>query len=102
MITWIAKLSPDAHSHISDASKYYNSKSKGLGIKFYKEAKKTVNILTKSPYFQVRYDNIRCLPFKTFPYMIHFELDEKKYIIYIHAIICTLKDPDTQWLNAPK
>jgi len=46
-------------------------------------------LLEVNPYFQIRYDHIHCLPLKTFPYMIHFEIDNKKFVVTVVAVLFT-------------
>ena len=54
---------------------YYNSEKSGLGDDFYDEVDALLNIITKNPLYQIRYKDIRCLPMKRFPFMIHFSVD---------------------------
>lgn len=87
---------------ILEAVLYYDSKSIGLGIKFYEQVKLANDAICLTPHFQIRYSNIRCLPVKVFPYRIHFLLDEELSVITIKAIINCNKNPETNWLvNEP-
>ena len=36
---------------------------------------------------------MRQLPFKIFPYTIHFQVDEFEYIVYIESITCDYQNP---------
>ncbi len=72
---------------------WYSERSKVLGNKFYKQLKKHYKSLEINPFFVVRYKNVRCLPMRGFPYMIHFIIDEIKYKIVIIGIISTSRDP---------
>jgi len=49
--------------------------------------------LRQNPYFQVRYEDIRCLPLKKYPYMIHFVVEEVRERVVVLGIICTHRDP---------
>ena len=51
--------------------------------------KNAINTLKKNPFFQMRYDSVRCLPLETFPYMVHFTFDENRKLVEIFAIIHT-------------
>ena len=73
---------------------YYDYKQVGLGEKFESVANKYITQLSESPYFQIRYDEVRCLPIKNFPFMIHYSIDEKKQTIIIWAILHTSLNPD--------
>lgn len=66
----------------------------GLGVKFILEYENYLNTLKNIPYFQQRYQSIRILPLKKFPYSIHFSVDELQKIVNIHAIICDYQNPD--------
>lgn len=48
---------------------------KGLGKLFYKEFKNYSLTLNNIPFFEVKYDIVRILPLKKFPYTIHFTID---------------------------
>jgi toxin ParE1/3/4 len=73
---------------------FYNEKSNGLGTKFYKDLKKSYETIKISPFYQIRYDETRCLPLNKFPYMLHYTVNEVEGIIYIHSIFGTSQDPN--------
>ncbi len=87
---------------VLEAVFYYNSKAPGLGKRFYQQVKNGYAYIRQSPFFQVRYNGIRCLPLDKFPYMIHYSVDETEGVITIKAIINCYQNPDTKWLvNEP-
>jgi len=92
------KLEPLAKFDIQQEINYYNSKQKGLGKRFYNEVKNAFAAIKKNPFFQIRYDDVHCLPLKVFPAMVHFTINEKNKTIIIRAVINTHKDPDKNWL----
>ena len=95
-------VEPRALDEIQETIYYYESLSGGLGEKFYQELDSYLETLQVSPFFQIRYKNVRCLPLKVFPYMIHFTVDERSGIVYVHAVINCHKNPETNWLvNEP-
>jgi hypothetical protein len=49
---------------VQESKKWYNQQQKGLGKKFYAEVKASLKSISKNPYFQVRYDEVHCLPLK--------------------------------------
>jgi hypothetical protein len=51
-----------------------------------------------NPFFHIRYDNIGCLPFEVFKYMIHFSIDEPNKTVIVLAVISTYQDPKQNWL----
>jgi hypothetical protein len=82
---------------VQEAITYYNSKKEGLGSIFYKALKVRYKSLKTNPFFQIRYQNIRCLPMKKFPYMIHFTLDEDSKTVFIEGVFNTSLNPDDHW-----
>ena len=84
---------------IREARKWYNRQQKGLGKKFYSEVKRSLEAIEQTPQFQVRYDEIRCLPLKKYPFMIHFTIDEQqKSILILGCIHCSL-EPHSHWVK---
>ena len=90
---FILKIEPEAFFDIQEGIKWYNKQQKGLGNKFHKEVKKHFDSLVKNPFYEVKYDEIRCLPLKLFPYTIHYSVHETKRIIIIRAIFNTNQYP---------
>lgn len=87
---------------VLDAVFYYNSKVPGLGKRFYQDVKYAYAAIRQSPFFQVRYNGIRCLPLRKFPYMVHYTVDEAAGMVTIKAIINCYQNPQTNWLvNEP-
>ena len=92
-------FAPPVKQDIQEAVYWYNSKQKGLGKRFLNELKNHINIIKENPQsFAVRYDNIRCLPIKEFPFMIHYTVDIDNKTIYIYAVFHTSRNPDI-WKN---
>jgi hypothetical protein len=84
---------------IQESKKWYNQQQKGLGKKFYTEVKSGLKSISKSPHFQVRYDEVHCLPLKKYPFMIHYTIDEKNKTIFIAACIHCSLNPHSHWLE---
>lgn len=64
-----------------------------LAIRFNDSFKESMAILKKNPLlFQIKYDNIRILFFKTFPYAIHYSIYEN--CIIIKSIFHTSRDSE--------
>ena len=91
-------IEPLAKSDIQSEINYYDRKQKGLGKRFHAEVKTYFNTIRLNPFYQIRYDDVHCLPLKTFPCMIHYTIDEFKKNITIRAVINTSKNPDTNWI----
>ncbi len=84
---------------IQDGIYWYNEQQKGLGKKFVSEIKKHLNIIAKNPEgFAIRFDNIRCLPIKKYPYNIYYRFEKNINTIFVEAIFNTNKNPN-KWGN---
>ncbi len=90
---------PTAIKDIQEIIDFYDTIQQGLSEKFDNELNDYFLTLQKNPFFQTRYINVRCLPLKKFPVMIHFLIDEKLKTVYIRAVLNTAKNPDTSWIN---
>ena len=79
---------------IRKAAVYYDDKSAGLGTRFKNTLSEYFDMLAKSPAFQIRYKNVRCIPMKEFPFMVHFSIDKKTNTVLVHAVFHTSINPD--------
>jgi hypothetical protein len=79
-------------SEVQKIISFYNEKSKGLGAKFFFDLQLSYESIKLNPFYQIRYDETRCLPLNKFPYMIHFTVNEEDNIIFIHSVIGTSQD----------
>ncbi|MEQ8909133.1 MAG: type II toxin-antitoxin system RelE/ParE family toxin [Vicingaceae bacterium] len=79
-------IDPNAILDIQEAIDYYDEQLVGLGEKFEVNLNKHINSIKNNPYHQVRYDKVRCLPLKKYPYSIHFTIEEDKQQITIRAV----------------
>ncbi|WP_140485419.1 hypothetical protein [Flavobacterium sp. GSA192] len=92
-------VSARAKEEINETALYYESLKKGLGKTFYKTASKYIETLKTIPFFEVKYNVIRTLPLKKFPYTIHFTVDELEKIVSIQALTSNYQDPNTTRLK---
>ena len=83
-----------AKLEVEEASQYYESKSKGLGKLFYLEFKSYSKTLKTIPFFEEKYNIVRILPLKKFPYTIHFTVDEKEKVVSVQAVTSNYQDPN--------
>ncbi len=88
-------IKPEVFEDIQQAIDWYNSRQKGLGEKFFNAVQQEYNNIRKNPGYQIRYDNIRCLPVRKFAFMIHFFVQEKSRTVIIMGVISTYRDPAT-------
>jgi len=82
----------EADSEIHEAYHWYENKLNGLGDKFLNALDICFNSIDRNPTsFKIIYKKQRQAIVKTFPFVILYEFDERKIIIY--AIFNTNKDP---------
>ena len=86
------QIEPLAKADIQEQINYYNAKVKGLGKKFHTEVKASLKAIQRSPFFQVRYDDVHCLPLKKYPAMIHYTINETTKTIIVNLVMSTHKD----------
>lgn len=87
------KIEPEARNDIQEAIDWYNEQQTDLGRVFHAAVKDHIITLQTNPYYQVRYDDVHCLPLKNFPYMIHFTINESGQQVKIHGVFNTFRDP---------
>lgn len=92
-------ISNKALKEIQETVSYYENFSIGLGKRFSLEVKQSVKVLQKNPFFQIRYDEIRCLPLRKFPCMIHFFVDIENKFVEIFGVINTSQNPEEKWVD---
>lgn len=99
MIKYAILADPKVKDDLKEVRDFLNSRRKGLGKKFLTEYRTTLEHLQKTPNFQVRYNDIHCLPMKTFKYMIHFKVDEVNKTIHLYAVLSTYLNPFDHWIK---
>jgi mRNA-degrading endonuclease RelE of RelBE toxin-antitoxin system len=88
------KINAKAYLDIEEITDWYNKQVPNLGLKFQKNLRLQINTLKYNAYsYGVRYDDIRCMLVKKFPFLIHYSIDEVNQIIDIYAIIHTSRSP---------
>lgn len=83
------KVEPEALEDIQQGIDWYNEQQSGLGRKFLTEVKDCFKSLKINPFFQIRYDNVRCLPLKKYPFMVHFTVHETEKLVIVRAVFNT-------------
>lgn len=91
-MTYKVVVEKRATQDIQDATDYYDEKSSQAGTNFLNEVSLFLKALEVNPNYQARYDNVRCLPLKKFPFLIHFSIEEK--FVFVHAITHTSSNPN--------
>jgi toxin ParE1/3/4 len=87
-------LDPRAIDDIQKAIDYYEGQRPGLGRKFEEKLHTTFSTLERNPNFQVRFDDVRCLPVPRYPFMIHFTINEPLQKVVVWAVFHTSINPD--------
>jgi plasmid stabilization system protein ParE len=83
----------EAKKDIKKAKAWYKKERNGLQKQFANEVIKAISRLEKfPPVFAIRYRNIRIVHNRTFPYGIHFYIDEKLMNVTITAIVHDYRD----------
>jgi plasmid stabilization system protein ParE len=84
---------PVAIEEFREARKWYASRGvKGLSNRFAQSVKKAIEQILKNPgAYAIRYKNVRIAHTETFPYAIHFLIEDERIIVT--AIIYDRRDP---------
>jgi hypothetical protein len=72
MVKYKVLIDEEAKKDIRLAKNYYNKISPSLKQNFLEDLYDSIDSLKINPFFQIRYNNIHCLPLKKFPFMLHF------------------------------
>lgn len=87
-------IGPEAFDDIQQAIDYYNQIQPGLGSKFLSHLHSRIKTIYSHPKLAVRYDNIRVLVLKKFPYAIHYFVDDDLLEVNIIALRHQAENPD--------
>lgn len=85
-------ISPLADLELAETYSYYAEISLEVLKTFDKEILASYEGLKMNPFFQERYKNVRGLPFKKFPFIIFFTLNEIDRIVEIRSVFQTDQD----------
>jgi len=86
---------PLAKEDIKDVAKWYNKQKPGLGKKFTAHVRKKVRYIRENPgHIAIRYNITRTALVDTFPYMIHFTIDQENKTVIVSAVYATKDDPE--------
>ena len=85
---------PNVNLEITDQIDWYNSTSKGLGFRFYKNLQNQISIISKNPYlFANKYKSTKVSYLKIFPFAIYYIIFEETNTVLILAILHTSRKP---------
>jgi len=95
MTSFKVRIRDTAFDDLHDAVDYYSTINPTLGERFFSIFENALEIIQMNPYFQVRFDDIRSLTLHKFPYSIYFDVDQKRSIINVYAVVHQAADPNT-------
>jgi plasmid stabilization system protein ParE len=92
----------DVENDVLKAKDWYKNQQKGLEKRFAKQVKQTIITIIKNPLiFQEKHKNVRVAYTKTFPFGVHFIVDQKAKNITIMAVFHTSINPN-KWEDRAK
>ena len=75
---YITVLTAEAVEDINEAMDFYSSILPGLGNRFKQEIFEQIDEISSWPYARkIRYDNVRFANLKSFPYALHYLIDDE-------------------------
>ena len=96
-MAYLLLVEPAAIRDIQDVISYSDEQVTGLGKKFEEYLSQSLESIKKSPHFQLRYDEVHCLPLRKYPFMVHYTITEKEQIVIVRAVFHTSLDPK-KWI----
>lgn len=82
-MTYKLILKSNAHKELAEAIEYYQSKKKGLGLKFLKCTQKFFDRITKNPlHYPLKSNQFREAYIQKFPYVIIYELIDNEIVVF--------------------
>lgn len=83
---------PQVQEEIQKAFEYYEKLSVSVLTNFDNQLEEVYRNLEINPFYQVRYKHLRAIPFKSFPFLAFFDVDQDNNIIYIYSVFNTSQD----------
>ncbi len=86
---------PRAQQEIIEAFDYYNKISRTVLEAFNTDLEDVYQSLEKNPFYHLKYKNLRGIPFKKFPFLIFFSVEEAEKKVYIYSVFHTSQNPES-------
>jgi len=86
---------PRAQQELIDAFDYYNKISRIVLKAFNSDLEEVYKSLEKNPFYQLKYKNLRAIPFKKFPFLLFYSIAEAEKKVYIYSIFHTSQNPES-------
>jgi hypothetical protein len=76
-----------AAKQLLEAANWYDEQTPGLGERLILHFEAAILLLTQSPFFEIRYKNLRVYNLKVFPYQIIYYIKNSEIVIvsFFHA-----------------
>ena len=85
---------PKAEKEYAKAFRWYERTQKGLGKRFEKMVEDRLSVISERPYsFKIVKDLYRQVATAVFPYVIVYQIEKEKELVYIAAICHTKRNP---------
>jgi hypothetical protein len=98
MVKYKVIIDEEAKKDVRLTKDYYNKISPALKQIFLDDLYHSIDSLKINPFFQMRYNNIRCLPLKKFPFMLHFTINEPETTVSVWGLVSTYLNPADTWV----
>ncbi len=94
-MTYKIKIERGAELDVKDAITYYKEVApQKIVTKFNDDFKERLKALRINPYYRFYRNGYRGLPFKNFPYIIFFQINETDKIVIIYSVFETHQNPE--------
>jgi toxin ParE1/3/4 len=87
-------VSPRAQKEIENAIDYYALYSVDAPVNFIASLKDAYGTLENTPFFRVRYKNVRALKIKRFPHSLYFIINEDKNTVRVLSCFHNKRNPN--------
>lgn len=87
-------VSPRAQKEIENAIDYYALYSVDAPANFIASLKEAYRTLETTPFFRVRYKNVRALKIKRFPHALYFIINEDKNTVRVLSCFHNKRSPN--------
>lgn len=83
-----------ARKDIRDSTLWYEKQQQGLERKFMLQVRDKVHFIQQNPESSiVKYSNIRTAVLRSFPFLIHYCIDDNNKLLIISAVLHTSRNP---------
>jgi len=87
-------ISPIAKKNVKESVDFYCKYAPPkIAANFVVEYERALSTLKKNPHFRVYYRDFRGYPFKKYPYIIFYQINEDEKIVLVKAVFHTSQDP---------